>query len=104
MSIPFYHILESNGVTYKKRHDLKSCLIENTSIHRRDAKYAEKTIPNIKMNTLSLPACREIGITVHVLIHNNFRSYRSIHQVLVKHVHYGGIQSVRNSHRQEYTG
>ena len=29
--------------------------------------------------TLSLPACREIGITVHVLIHNNFRSYRSIH-------------------------
>src|SRR3972149_1730805 len=44
--------------------------------------------------TLLLPACREIRITVHVLIHNNLRSYRSIHQVLVKHVHSGGIQSV----------
>ena len=151
MSIPVYHILESNGVTHKKRHGLISCLIKNTSIHRRGAKYTEKTMLNIKAIhyavfgssilptkhakrndppplspsgggqgedifvsfvgklkfidvTLSLPACREIRIAVNMLIHDDFGSYRCIHQVLVKHVHHSRIQSVRNSHCQEYTG
>lgn len=79
MSIPVYHILESNGVAYKKGTVLNRAFIKNNNFTAKIAKYAGKIIIDVNMNTLLLSACREIGITVHVLIHNNFRSYRSIH-------------------------
>ena len=52
MSIPVYHILESNGVAYKKGTVLNRAFIKNNNFTAEIAKYAEKTMLNIKAKNL----------------------------------------------------